>query len=208
MNIDNYINDIKKIVQESNEALEGNLFYTNCSNFKTHEHLKLKQETILKISKFAQNKICEIGFNAGHSSLLFLLGIGSKDIEFTIFDINNHKYTIPCFEFLKSKFLNVKFKFIEGNSIITIPKFILNLSELNSYDIVHVDGGHSIECITNDMKNADLLCKKNGYIIIDDTNMSHINNIVDLYISQNKYKEINFHNEKNLIYSSRVIQKI
>jgi hypothetical protein len=40
------------------------------------------------------------------------------------------------------------------------------------------------------MKNADLLVKKNGIIIIDDTNSEIINKYVNLYISNGKYYEL------------------
>ena len=73
------------------------------------------------------------------------------------------------------------------------------------YDVVHVDGGHSEHCISNDMKNADLLLKKDGIIIIDDTNDSIIHNYVDLYISNGNYCEINL--LQTYGYQHRVIKK-
>ena len=86
-------------------------------------------------------------------------------------------------EYIKSKFTHINFEYIEGDSTITMPKWIKNNKNLIwSYDVVHVDGGHSEHCILNDMKNADLLVKNNGIIIIDDTNDANINKYVDLYI--------------------------
>lgn len=56
------------------------------------------------------------------------------------------------------------------------------------------------------MKNCDLLIKKNGIIIIDDTNMYEINIYVDLYISSGNYIELNVY--KTYGYEHRIIQKI
>lgn len=38
----------------------------------------------------ANTKICEIGFNAGHSAMLFLMGRDKTSADFTIFDIGHH----------------------------------------------------------------------------------------------------------------------
>ena len=136
--------------------------------------------------------MCEIEFNAGHSSMLMLLGRDETPIDFTIFDIGHHSYTKPCLKYIESQFKHVNFEYIEGDSILTMPIWIgMNKQHIHSYDVVHVDGGHSEGCIFNDMKNADLLVKKGGFIIIDDTNMVHINKYANLYISNEKYKEMN-----------------
>jgi hypothetical protein len=88
-----------------------------------------------------------------------------------------------------------------------MPEWISNNPELMyKYDVVHVDGGHSEHCISNDMKNADLLVKKNGIIIIDDTYIETINKYVNLYISTGNYVEMNLLSTYG--YQHRVIKKI
>jgi 3D (Asp-Asp-Asp) domain-containing protein len=88
-----------------------------------------------------------------------------------------------------------------------MPEWINNHKELMyTYDLVHVDGGHSEHCISNDMKNADLLVKKNGILIIDDTNSGIINKYVDLYISKGNYVELNLLETHG--YQHRVIRKV
>lgn len=155
----------------------------------------------------SNKKICEIGFNAGHSSLLLLLGRDDTHIDFTIFDIGHHPYTKPCVKYIESQFQHVEFEYIEGDSTLTMPKWIeSNPLQIGQYDVVYIDGKHSEYCISNDMKNADLLVKKNGILIIDDTNMHHINNHVDLYVSNGKYKEMNV--LRTTGYPHRIIQKI
>jgi hypothetical protein len=87
-----------------------------------------------------------------------------------------------------------------------MPKWInANPTQIGMYDVVHVDGGHSEHCISNDMKNTDLLVKRGGIVIIDDTNLSWINNYVELYLYNGKYREIDV--LKTSGYPHRIIQK-
>lgn len=201
-----YLNDLKQIVENSNSPLEGNCFYYHTT---LHEFPELysKQVNLFWCGKQAVENICEIGFNAGHSTMLMLLGRSTTPLNFTIFDIGHHSYTKPSYEYIKSKFSFVNFEYIEGDSTSTMPEWINTHSELMyKYDVVHVDGGHSEHCISNDMKNADLLVKKDGIIIIDDTNSVTINNYVELYLSNGNYNEVEILTTHG--YPHRVIKKI
>ena len=139
--------------------------------------------------------------------MLMLLGRDITPLNFTIFDIGHDKYTKPCMEYIKTKFIHVNFEFIIGNSIIKIPKWINKNKELiGTYDVVYIDGGHSEKCILNDLKNTDKLIKINGLVIVDDTDAPQINKYVDLYISNGNYIEIDI--LKSFGYPHRVIKKI
>ena len=69
---------------------------------------------------------------------------------------------------------------------------------------------HPISCVRigkhYQLKHAHYLVKKNGIIIIDDTNFGSINKHVDLYLSTKKYIEVRVF--KTYIYEHRIIQKI
>ena len=170
--------------------LEGNCFYHH-STLDVFSELYSKQVNLFWCRKQANTRICEIGFNAGHSTMLMLLG-RKTPLEFTIFDIGHHKYTKPCLDYMQSKFANIKFEYVEGDSTVTMPEWISNHAELvGKYDGVHVDGGHHENCILNNMKNADLLVNMNGIVIVDDTNMPVIDKYVDLYLSTGNYIELN-----------------
>lgn len=203
--IEHYLNDLKEIVTNTNTKLEGNCFYHNLT-FNIYPELYTKQLNLFWCGKYATNKICEIGFNAGHSTLLMLLGNNSK-LQFTVFDIGRHEYTKPALEYIQSKFQNVQFEYIEGDSTITLPLWINNHKEqMYSYDVVHVDGGHSELCISHDLRNADLLVRINGIVIIDDTNDEIINRYVDLYLSSGNYIEMNV--LPTYGYPHRIIKKL
>jgi hypothetical protein len=201
-----HLENLKNIIIKSNVYFEGNCFYYN-STLTLVPHLYSKQLNLFWCGKQAVENICEIGFNAGHSTMLMLLGRTNTPINFTIFDIGDHLYTKPSFEYIKSKFSHVNFEYVEGDSTITMPEWISNNPELiYKYDLVHVDGGHNEHCISNDMKNADLLVKLNGIIIIDDTHMEAINKCADLYISNGNYVEMNLISTNG--YPHRCIKKI
>jgi hypothetical protein len=80
-----------------------------------------------------------------------------------------------------------------------------NPHELSTYDLVHVDGGHSEFCASNDMKHADLLLKLGGIMVVDDTDAPQINTLVDAYLASRKYEEIIV--LKTFGYLHRIIQK-
>ena len=197
---------IKRIVINSKAPLEGNAFYLH-KTLQIYPELYLKQLNLFWCGKQATTRICEIGFNAGHSTMIMLLGREKTPLNFTIFDIGHHPYTNPCLKFIQTKFQHVNFEYIKGDSTITMPKWIEKNNELiGMYDVVHIDGGHSEHCIYNDIKNTNLLLRVNGFIIIDDTNMKHINKYVDMYIESGKYKEVDI--IKTVGYPHRILQKI
>ena len=197
---------LNKIVTDTYTPLEGNIFYIH-ETFTLSPLLYTKQLNLFWCGKQANTRICEIGFNAGHSAMVLLLGRDTSPLEFTIFDLGEHLYTKPCFDYIQSKFSNVRMEYVKGDSIETIPQWISqNKSSIWTYDLIHVDGGHSESCISNDMKYADLLIKMGGIIIIDDTNYSIINNYVNLYLNSGYYREIDI--LKTYGYTHRIIQRI
>jgi hypothetical protein len=139
--------------------------------------------------------------------MLMLLGANTEALDFTIFDIGHHSYTKPCLNYIQSQFPSVRFEYIEGDSTVTMPKWISEreASVGGTYDVVHVDGGHTEHCIQNDMKNADILTRAGGILIVDDTNIDYINDCVDLYISSGKYKELGV--LKTVGYEHRILRK-
>lgn len=201
-----YLDDLRNIIINCNSFLEGNCFYHDGS-LDIFNELYSKQVNLFWCGKQATHNICEIGFNAGHSTMLMLLGRDQSSLIFTIFDIGHHAYTRPTLEYMKTKFSHVNFEYIEGDSTVTMPEWISNHEDtIGKYDVVHVDGGHSEYCISNDMKNADVLVKVYGIIIIDDTNSETINSYVDLYLSKGNYIEVKLLSTTG--YPHRVIQKM
>ena len=200
------LNDLKTLILKEKCLLEGNSFYIHAST-NLYPDLLTKQLNLFWCGTQALTKVCEIGFNAGHSTMLLLLGRNKTPLDFTVFDIGHHPYTNPCLNYIKSHFSHVNFEYIEGDSTVSMPTWIeTHQAQVGLYDVVHVDGGHSEHCITNDMKNANLLVKRGGIVIIDDTNVPYINKCVDLLILNGKYMELDVLKTKG--YPHRIVRKL
>ena len=204
-----YLEDLKQLIlAHINETeFEGNCFYHHQS-IREYPELYNKQLNLFWCGKQGTSnaptsnvRICEIGFNAGHSAMLMLLS--SSATTFTIFDIGHHKYTRPCINYIESVFPQTTFEYIEGDSTQTMPNHMVN--RIQTYDLVHVDGGHSEFCATSDMKHADLLLKPGGIMIVDDTDAPQINRLVDIYLESGKYVEVDV--LKTFGYPHRIIRK-
>ena len=193
-----HILEIAKILKNINERIEGNLVCDiDPYNFIINNNI-LKIKNLQYLSK-NKNKICEIGVNACHSLLIML--IENPNAKYLLFDLNNHKYTEPCINYIKSQFPNTKITIIYGNSIETVNNYIKeNQYELNTYDLCHIDGGHTEDIFLHDYNNINKLSKKHEPVIFDDYNMYDIKQFINKKINLNdieKYNNINI-NETNL----------
>ena len=197
--------DLLEIINSTGDILEGNCFYYHLSTNRFNELLG-KQLNLFWGGQQGKTRICEIGFNAGHSAYLMLLGRENTPLEFTIFDICEHKYVKPCLEYIKRVFNTVNFELVEGDSTKTMPTWIESHPDMEGmYDVVHIDGGHTEECIVSDLFNAKRLVKKGGILIIDDTNNPIINKKVDELLMEKGYEEITLFSTVG--YEHRMIRK-
>jgi hypothetical protein len=109
-------------------------------------------------------RIAEIGFNGGHSSAVFL---GSRsDTQVTSFDIAEHDYVDEAVEYLANKYPG-RHQLIKGDSTQAVPQFAAQ-NPNDKFDLLYIDGGHSLETATADLKNAQLLAKSYAVAVVDD----------------------------------------
>ena len=189
-----HLKNITKILYDIGERVEGNLICDIKPDNYIINHNKSKIKNLQYLCK-NKKKIIEIGVNGCHSLLLMLLI--NPTAEYLLFDLGNHKYTLPTFNYIKKQFANTKINLILGNSIETIPEYIRdNQKDKNTFDLIHIDGGHTDDIFTQDYINSKDLIVKNGVIIFDDYNFPNIQKFIDLKI---KDKEIIELNDKNII---------
>ena len=103
-------------------------------------------------------RILEIGFNYGHSSLLFLLNTGA-DTEVVSLDMGDHSKVgsnYICREF------GARHKFVFGNSLVEVPKLE------GEFDLIFVDGGHSFKDAMMDVINCMRLSNESTLLVVDD----------------------------------------
>jgi hypothetical protein len=164
---------IDAIILGTNEGLEGNCFYHGNTLNEDWFFLYKRMNYSYVIQEYKLKNILEIGFNAGHSAAVFLAAM-DKDAMYTCFDLGQHAYTKPCFDYIQSKYPQVQ-RCIEGDSKETIKNtFNENVDLYESFDCVHIDGGHDDETVQSDIQYSHYFLKKGGILILDDTQMVQI----------------------------------
>lgn len=177
-----FLEPLEAIIRSTGELLEGNCVYKN-QTLEADPLLDSKRQNLERAAQSAR-RICEIGFNAGHSALAFLLA-GDPTTQYVFFDLGEHAYTRPCFQYLQQTFPSIAMQAVYGDSRITMPRWIqTNPAAVGTFDVVHVDGGHTLECATSDMFAAYLLAKPGGIVIVDDIQNTDIISAVNVWMEQ------------------------
>ena len=174
--MDQHLSKLEQIIKDSGELLEGNCMYLH-NSMDTHPDLLPKQRNLQRAAidgaaaEFGLNKILEIGFNAGHSALLFLTGAADSIVD--VFDLGEHAYTRKCFEYLQSQFpgrLHLPMGW--GDSQVLLPQYVVKImgTPEATYRLVHIDGSHDVEDVRNDILYSRFLLRNCGgpELIIDD----------------------------------------
>ena len=123
---------------------------------------------IISILKTINPKnILEIGFNAGHSSEIFLKYSNAYVHSVDIGD-HFHEYLKYGKLFINHKYPN-RHTLIFGDSTTTIPDFSNNKNINNiKFDIIFIDGGHEYEIAYKDLINCRDLAHEKTIVIMDD----------------------------------------
>lgn len=110
-------------------------------------------------------RVLEIGFNAGHSSEVFLRN--NPTLTVTSFDLGEHNYTFCGKQYLDYIFPG-RHTLILGNSIHSLPTYISNNVD-KKFDVIFIDGGHTYSIVKSDLENCVKLAHKDTIVIMDDT---------------------------------------
>jgi predicted O-methyltransferase YrrM len=148
---------LRPIVESIGEPLEGHIFDAEI-------FLPKRKNVIIACQN--RKKALEIGFNSGYSAVLILLS--NPQIQLTCVDIAWHRYTIPCYKQLKQDFGD-RIQLLVGDSRVVVPTIV------DEFDLVHIDGGHTLEIAKCDIINTNKLLMKDATIIMDDVNVYDVN---------------------------------
>jgi len=108
--------------------------------------------------------VCEIGFNAGHSSCNWLSP--KPGIKLFSFDLGAHSYTRPRAAFLQKEFPG-QITITLGDSSKTVPAFHRDHPDVKC-DSVVVDGGHSEGMALADLENMRYLANQYFHVLVMD----------------------------------------
>lgn len=119
----------------------------------------------LNILAKGAKRIMEIGFNAGHSSELFL----NLNSEVTVvsFDLGVYDSVPIGKEYIDKQFPG-RHTLILGDSTQTVPEYIMKNPNMK-FDFIFIDGGHDYNIVKADLDNCRALADSNTVVAIDDT---------------------------------------
>jgi predicted O-methyltransferase YrrM len=109
--------------------------------------------------------ICETGFNAGHSALLFLQA--NPHARLITFDLGELPVTNVTQTWMREKFPN-RFEFVKGDSVQTVPQYFSEHRDVRC-DFVSIDGGRSGAEVAADISNFAASARPGAVIAVDDT---------------------------------------
>ena len=158
-----YPNSLDEYIQKKGSfQIEGHVCLGGTTQPKYFEDLLLKNPQILLVG--------EVGFNAGHSSEIFLKA--RSDISVISFDIMTHPYVIYGKQYIDLKYPD-RHLLIPGNSLVSLPNFYQKHKDLK-FDLIFIDGGHSYDAVLNDIINCRIFAHSKTILVIDDMSFTQI----------------------------------
>jgi len=128
------------------------------------------------VAKRKPTSIMEIGFNGGHSALLFL-SITPPDTKIVSFDLGEYAYVFAAKRYIDSVFPG-RHTLVTGDSTTTIPNYEEQVAHRLKnketapplkFDLIFIDGGHQDDIPLKDILNSQRLARDDRTIVaIDD----------------------------------------
>jgi predicted O-methyltransferase YrrM len=139
--------------------------------FNIEGHSQQVSEQIDDLKKIVQTakNVLEIGFNAGHSSEIFLQNSTANVYSF---DIGDHDYVLVGKRNLDKRFPG-RHTLIIGDSGITVPMFT-KYSNIK-FDVLFIDGNHEYDAALGDLVNCAHIAAPNASVIFDDVILTEVN---------------------------------
>jgi len=142
------------IIRESGEYPEESIMNIH---FNNSYFLNTRQVDLYILSKLS-SVILNIGFNAGHSTLIMLLS--NSNTKILCVDICEHKYTEKCFEYLDSVFPN-RIYLLKGES-----KSMINSQNITQkVDMVNINGSQDSLTMNIDFWLSKSVSTSKAYVI-------------------------------------------
>lgn len=169
---------LNRSVAETGEPVEGNILYEHHESAFPDVAIAPRfagKRMNLRAACAGRGRCLEIGVNAGHSALLMLYH--NPQLHYVGVDICHHHYTQKAMDFLQQAFPG-RVEFFIGDSLRVLPEIRVQRPDLR-FDVVHIDGLHTLDHCKVDTFNALALSHSFAWIIIDDTDLNHIRQFYD-----------------------------
>jgi len=127
------------------------------------------------VEKRKPKNIMEIGFNSGHSALLFL-AITPPETKVVSFDLGEYAHVFAAKRYIDSVFPG-RHTLVTGDSTFTVPNYEEQVAHRMksasppplTFDFIFVDGGHQGDIPSKDLMNCfRLAADENNVVVIDD----------------------------------------
>jgi hypothetical protein len=135
--------------------------------------------------------VCEIGFNAGHSALLWLASGVRRVLSF---ELGQYPYSAKAISWLDKRYRG-RFQVVMGDSLNSVPAFHEMWPD-ERCNLLFIDGGHLYQHTMGDLENFRKMRNESfHYLLVDDTNQA------DVAMAWRTYKERGLAEEKEVVWS-------
>jgi predicted O-methyltransferase YrrM len=183
------------------ETLPGGTCYYYHDSTEVYADMIPKRANLYYHARGAE-RVAEIGFNAGHSTVLFALANPAAQI--TVFDLFNQPYAQSCLDYVCSALPN-QIESIVGTTMDTLGPYADE--HAGTFDLVHVDGGYMIDNFLNDFHGALKMVKIGGLVIVENDVITYISNHLNDSISEGLVEEVTDRLRINT-YEHRILRRI
>ncbi len=114
--------------------------------------------------------VCEVGLNAGHSSVLWMEAC--PEATAVLFDLPYKSWSQATFDFLRTHYEG-RITITEGNSLVTIPEY-LEKHPGTQCDIIAIDGSKEAAVRFHDFLNLEQYAHPATLLLLDDASIEQI----------------------------------
>ena len=148
---------------QAGNKLEGHIF--NLGRHNTFRRRPQLQAYIKLVNERRFQRICETGFNGGHSAVLWASLLPT--VQIISFDLCKDARCEVGQAFFDSLFPKASLTIVNGDSTKTVPQYAKKHPDVKC-DFISVDGGHTGDVPKLDIRNMAKLAKPGALIVMDD----------------------------------------
>ena len=137
--------------------------------FKLHAMRNLLGHVLRDRATAQHVEVCEVGFNAGHSTLLWLMA--DPRVRVRAFDLGVHWYSPHVTGFFDAAFDAGRVEVVFGDSQQTLPAFAaaFNSSSPPEFcDLIFVDGDHHFDAALSDLRKLRAAARPGHHVLLMD----------------------------------------